>query len=141
MASGDYLGGRTTVTVTDGTGRWELAPKPLSYTLTFNEPEVEEPEEITPPKCYTCGKEVESVCSYVKGNSLIVILNCHGDERRIDISLKRFKGDKVDAIEWFSDTFQWVFEEESKWRRVKPDLKVSTVHADRKIISDWLDNI
>ncbi len=138
MASGSLTIGNphitfNTVTTTGATS--------CPYTISYNPPEVEEPEVITPPKCYVCGKEVESICSFVKKNTFIIILGCHGDERRIDISLKRFKGDKVDAIEWFSDTFQWVFCEEEKWRRVRPDLKVSTVHADRKIISDWLDNI
>jgi transcription elongation factor Elf1 len=111
------------------------------FTLTAATPETEDIPEIIPPKCFQCGKEVESVCSYVKNKTLTIILRCHDDERRVDISLKRFKGDKVDAIDWFSDTFQWVFGEEAQWRKVKPEPKVATVHADRKIISDWLDNI
>lgn len=109
-------------------------------TIPYN-PSVDEPAEIAPPKCFSCGREVESISMYVKNNTLVFILKCHDDERRIDVSLKRFKGDKEDAIEWFTETFQWAFDEEAKWRKVKPDLTVETVHADRKILSDWLDNI
>lgn len=124
------------------TGTGKLIPyKPYGATFTFPEPAVIEPTEITPPKCYECGKEVEGVSTFVKKSTFVIILKCHGDERRVDISLRRFKGSQDDAIEWFSDNFQWVFAEEEKWRKVRPDRTVATVHADRKIISDWLDNI
>lgn len=151
MATGDFYP-LTTGTSTVGTGGLSITTGtstglpitivPSTHTLTFPEPvaEVDEPE-LAPPKCFECGKEVQSVCTFVQKNTLVVIIKCHNEERRIDVSLKRFKGDKFDAIEWFSDTFQWVFDEESKWRRVKPDSTVSTIHADRKILSDWLDNI
>ncbi len=127
-----------------GTGTWTVPATTSTPIFTFTpapDPKSEDIPEIVPPKCFQCGKEVESVCSYVKNKTLTIILRCHDDERRVDISLKRFKGDKVDAIDWFSDTFQWVFGEEAQWRKVKPEPKVATVHADRKIISDWLDNI
>ena len=115
-----------------GTGTWTVPATTSTPIFTFTpapDPKSEDIPEIVPPKCFQCGK------------TLTIILRCHDDERRVDISLKRFKGDKVDAIDWFSDTFQWVFGEEAQWRKVKPEPKVATVHADRKIISDWLDNI
>jgi hypothetical protein len=121
-------GGYYDTITTTGDCPFTLAPvnEPLNYTINFTHSDPNEPKSTTIPKCYECKKDVE-------------LMHCHGDERRIDISLKRFKGCKDDALEWFADTFDWMFDEEPKWRNVQPDEKVSTVHADRKIITDWLE--
>lgn len=139
---GDGLNNGYTQTIGTSTGDdYTLAPSniPLNYTINFTHSEPDEPKPTTIPKCYECKKEVESMNTYEKDGFLIAIMHCHGEERRIDISLKRFKGCKDDALEWFADTFDWLFDEEPKWRNVQPDEKVSTVHADRQIITDWLE--
>lgn len=142
ICTGDYMAIDVTKLISGAIPAQSLTVTTSScpYTITTSHPPVDLPK-ITPPKCYVCGRDVQAVSSFTKGETFIIILKCHDDERRIDIALNRFKGNQEDAIEWFSDNFQWTFADEEKWRAVQPEPDVDTVHADRKIIADWLDKL
>jgi hypothetical protein len=128
----------TTVPVTSViTGTAAVVPDVNDIKITFTQ----DVEPILIPKCCICNTEVEAVSTFVQGSCLTVILMCHGDERRIDIALTRFKGNKEDAILWFSNTFLWVFSDDVRWIKVQPPKDIKTIREDRKIIIDWLENL
>ncbi len=96
-------------------------------------------EEFIHPKCGICRTEITSIVTYRKNSSLTLIFQCHEDERRIDISLKAFKENELDAKKYVYSNNEWMFTEESKWQLLKPKI-VLTENADKQAITKWLEN-
>ena len=148
----------TTNTYTTGTSTGDyititapMVVNPLSVTYTLNYSTTDPTKnkiatlenEFPMPKCVKCRAEVESQSTYLtqNGKLLTLIFKCHGEKRRIDIALRKFKGNVDDASEWFSETFEWVFDEETEWLSIKPADKVTPIRATKNILKKWLDEI
>lgn len=170
ITNGSDGGGEVTTVTSDSTGKWSFIPiepisiepfepytaypvtypytsnYPLTYPSTttgnpfFNENTEREEELFAIPKCMECRKEVEVQKSYATDDMLVFIFECHNDTRRIDVPLERFKGNIDDAKEWLGKRLQWVFDEDTKWRVVKPSEDVDTYRADSEILKDWLEH-
>jgi hypothetical protein len=94
-------------------------------------------EYFQPPNCGKCRQEVTMVQSFVEQGTLIMVFFCHGEKRRVDISLKRFKNNEQDAKNYLIEQIDWLFCDEEDWRELTPK-KVLTPNADRDAIRKWL---
>lgn len=100
----------------------------------------EETEEVfTPPKCGKCRTDVSIIQSFVKKDILIMVFTCHGEKRRVDVSLKKFKGDEADAKAYLLEQIDYLFCDEDEWQKLKPKT-VKTENADKNAIERWLSN-
>lgn len=108
------------------------SPRTIAFTPT-SEPE----EHFEPPHCGKCRADVSIIESFTEKGVLTMIFICHGEKRRVDISLKKFKGNEADAKGYLLEQIDSLFNEEDDWRFLQPH-KVNTENADRDAIRKWL---
>jgi hypothetical protein len=132
----DNIKWASTETVTGNT--WTYSPifEPSDYVIAINEG-TEKHFEL--PKCAKCGTDVEMSQTSALNNLLTVVFTCHGEKRRIDISLKQFGGNADDARKYLAAQIDTLFNDEDIWQKFKPKT-VKTPDLTKDAISRWLTN-
>ena len=124
----------TTVTTISTTGYPYLVGTGTILPIVYND---STEEYFEPPHCGKCRTDVSITQSFIENDVLIMVFTCHGEKRRVDISLKRFKGNEEDAKAYLLEQIDTLFCEEAEWRELTPK-KVLTPNADRNAIREWL---